>query len=443
MEITRQLRCYISSTSLGLTPYRAKAFEAVQRLGQYPVGMESYNAEDIVPVERCVHDVRGCDVYIGIFIPRLGYVPPGESRSMTQIEYATACEEGKPTLLFLWKEPPPWPGPTDEGELGRAQRRFLQQVRTTKLVDFFGSEDELAYKITASLAQHLVSSGWAGGLCEPPQMTGPVKIAQEHVLDGSDRSRSGPSWAETLGLRFRLIPPGRFLLGAPENDPSARADERPRSPVEIRNPLWVAVFPLTNGAARQLFEAPEAAQDPDLGPLVADQSFARSARDLAADDQAPVTEISCNDAERIARFLARRDGLAYRLPTEAEWEYLARAGASGGVWWPDDRPARQLVVDGRGPRPAGAERSNAWGLIDVLGNVEEWTSSAYVTPLDPRAAARPAGPLDREARTVRGGSWRDAPEVLRLYRRSSRHRAKRCDFIGTRLVCEVSELARE
>ena len=101
METTRQLRCYISSTSLGLSLYRAKAFEAVQRLGQYPVGMEAYNAEDAVPVDRCVQDVLASDVYIGIFVPRLGYVPPGYSRSMTQIEYATALRSRKAHIALL------------------------------------------------------------------------------------------------------------------------------------------------------------------------------------------------------------------------------------------------------------------------------------------------------------------------------------------------------
>ena len=424
METTRQLRCYISSLRSDLAWYCAKAFEAVQRLGQYPVGMEAYNAEDAVPVDRCVQDVLASDVYIGIFVPRLGYVPPGYSRSMTQIEYATACEAGKPTLLFLWKDSQSWPGPKDEGEPSRASRRFLEQVGATKLVNFFTGEDELAFKITASLAQLLVKRGWMGGHCEPPRVTGAAEATSGAVADSADQQAAGRSWAATLGLRFRLIPPGRFLLGAADNDPPARADERPRSPVEIHNPLWVAVFPLTNGATRQLLEAPEAAIDPDLGPLVSDKGFAPSARNWSAGEEAPVTGVSCDDAERVARFLARRNGSAYRLPTEAEWNTLARAGATGGVWWPGDRPVAHLAVAGRGPQPAGDGRSNAWGLTDVLGNVEEWTSSAYGVPLDPRAATRPAGPLDGDARAARGGSSRNPPESLRLYRRSSWHRAE-------------------
>jgi formylglycine-generating enzyme required for sulfatase activity len=146
------------------------------------------------------------------------------------------------------------------------------------------------------------------------------------------------------------------------------------------------------------------------------------------------------------------------VPTEAEWEYMARAGTSGPCWWEagadGDRssPGSQAAEssDSRlpavfgcdGPRPADPSRANPWGLIDVLGNVWEWTSSAY-GPIAAATVLSAGGVLSGEARTVRGGSWRARSLAeLRVSARLSMCKRTRAGDLGVRLICEVQERSK-
>src|SRR5207253_4580218 len=103
--------------------------------------------------------------------------------------------------------------------------------------------------------------------------------------------------------------------------------------------------------------------------------------------------LSAADAELIATWLGRHDrvlataGFCYRLPTEAEWEYSARAGSTAAAWWGGGapRPGLAIFASKSGPVRAASGRANGWGLDDVLGNVWEWTASAYA-PLQAGAA---------------------------------------------------------
>ena len=144
--------------------------------------------------------------------------------------------------------------------------------------------------------------------------------------------------------------------------------------------------------------------------LRGDRSFASACRAGKAHDDLPAVGINASDAEILCEWLQGLDGRPYRLPTEAEWEFMARAGSTGMHWWPDgDDPQRRAMFGGSSPAAADPERANPWGLIDVLGNVWEWTSSTY-EPLASGAASRASGPLSSEARVVRGGSWRAKTE---------------------------------
>ncbi len=156
------------------------------------------------------------------------------------------------------------------------------------------------------------------------------------------------------------------------------------------------------------------------------------------DDTHPATCLSWEDASAYADWLGRRTGKRYRLLTEAEWEYAARAGTRGARYWGDD-PRRaceyangaDYATAARAPQagatynadcddghahtaPAGSDRANAIGLHDMLGNVEEWTADCWNAnhqgaPAD--ASARVSG--DCALRAVRGGAWDDAPAGVR------------------------------
>ncbi|AYE94364.1 sulfatase-modifying factor 1 [Mycobacterium paragordonae] len=161
--------------------------------------------------------------------------------------------------------------------------------------------------------------------------------------------------------------------------------------------------------------------------------------DLLADpaDRAehPVVQVAYPDAAAYARWAGRR------LPTEAEWEYAARAGATGTYSWGDEeKPGGQLMANtwqGRfpyrndgalgwiGTSPVGAFPPNGFGLVDMIGNVWEWTTTEFTAhhriTQQPKACCMPTGPADPTvSQTLKGGSHLCAPEYCHRYRPAAR-----------------------
>jgi len=155
----------------------------------------------------------------------------------------------------------------------------------------------------------------------------------------------------------------------------------------------------------------------------------------AQDDRHPVACVSWEDAGAYVRWLRHRTGKTYRLLSEAEWEYAARAGTDTARFWGDDGTRACAYANGADPStaasagalglaacndgsaytaPAGSYRANAFGLHDMLGNVGEWTQDCWNrdytgAPADGRAVLTG----DCTMRAVRGGAWDDAPTGLR------------------------------
>jgi formylglycine-generating enzyme required for sulfatase activity len=154
----------------------------------------------------------------------------------------------------------------------------------------------------------------------------------------------------------------------------------------------------------------------------------------------PVEQVSWDDVQEFLRQLNdRNDGFRYRLPTEAEWEYAARAGTTdkyagastlGDVaWYGNNSP---------GTNPAGQKRPNAWGLYDMLGNVSEWCQDwhdGYYYSSSP--VENPAGPSSGQGRTARGGSWGFSAWSARVSYRGGISPGFRYLSIGFRCVREV------
>jgi sulfatase modifying factor 1 len=172
----------------------------------------------------------------------------------------------------------------------------------------------------------------------------------------------------------------------------------------------------------------------------------------------PVVCISWNDAQAYAAWLSRRTHKTYRVPTEAEWEYLARAGSNstrvddgtpndacrvvnGGdlayhKQFPGDHFVDVSCSDGYvATSPVGTFPANAFGLFDMQGNVWQWTQDCYHesydgAPSDGSAWTRP----DCAMRVVRGGSWADDPRAIRFSRREKGEAATRYSSNGFRVV---------
>jgi formylglycine-generating enzyme required for sulfatase activity len=161
---------------------------------------------------------------------------------------------------------------------------------------------------------------------------------------------------------------------------------------------------------------------------------------LKGDATLPVENVSWENVQAFIHQLnAKEGGTKYRLPTEAEWEYAARAGTTTAYSFGDDQ--RQLGEygwysenSGSNTHLVGQKKPNAWGLYDMHGNIWEWVQDWYA-PYDPAGSAvDPPGPSSGSVRGFRGGSWSGDPGYCRS---ASRNRAKpdgHGDFLGFRLL---------
>ncbi|MFL6198033.1 MAG: DUF4062 domain-containing protein, partial [Thermoanaerobaculia bacterium] len=146
-------RVYVSSTYSDLRTCRERARSALRKLGHIDIAMEHYVSEHRPPLKKCLEDVAGCDLYLGILAFRYGYIPPGEGRSVTELEYRKAVETGKPCLFFLLKEDAPWPVDQIEVVALEKIKALRQEIQEKFLISFFTDATELEARILEALAK--------------------------------------------------------------------------------------------------------------------------------------------------------------------------------------------------------------------------------------------------------------------------------------------------
>lgn len=231
---------------------------------------------------------------------------------------------------------------------------------------------------------------------------------------------------ESIGLRMIDISPGSFLMGS--SGYGRNYDEAPVHEVIISEPFRISATEVTN-AQYEMF-------DPSHRKLRGKDRF--SFRDNEA-----VIHVSWHDAMAFCKWLSEKDGKTYRLPTEAEWEYVCRAGSMGPYSIGDRALPKQMLknqVETWEPRPipldVGKSIPNAWGVYDMHGNVEEWCMDWY-GPYEDAMQNDPTGPAAGISKVTRGGSHNTPVEYLRSSNRSSALPDDRTAFIGFRIV-EVS-----
>ncbi len=221
-------------------------------------------------------------------------------------------------------------------------------------------------------------------------------------------------------MKFTLIDPGLFEMGSPEGEP----DERPAHEVRISKSFHISDTPVTNAQYEQF--------DPAHREL-------RGKRGLSKGDGEAVIFVSWYDAEAFCRWLSKKEGRPYRLPTEAEWEYACRAGTRSAYNTGDSLPEEHLRSQcfNWNPVPVdltvGRTSPNAWGLRDMHGLVEEWCLDWYA-PYQAIAQTDPAGPADGTFKVSRGGSHNTDVRFLRSSCRFGTLPEDRSWLIGFRIV---------
>ena len=227
---------------------------------------------------------------------------------------------------------------------------------------------------------------------------------------------AGETWMNSLGMEFVWIPAGKFLMGSPEDEEGRDDDERQHE-VRISEGYWMKKHEVTQG---------------EWEVVMGENPFFFT----SCGPRCPVGAVSWDDTQEFIRRLHSREsvsGYLYRLPTEAEWEYAARAGTTRARHGALDAIAWHRGNSGGGTHPVGQKRPNAWGLHDMLGNVWEWTGDwygAYVSgPM-----TDPGGPESGSARVIRGGSWRFHARGVRSAARYAASPGSRFYTFGFRLA---------
>lgn len=239
-----------------------------------------------------------------------------------------------------------------------------------------------------------------------------------------------------------VLPPGTAQLGAADNDGAARPNEKPARPVTFADMFAMSVTEVTFDDWQNCVSQGGCAQVPS------NNGWGGGNR--------PVINVTWNDAQAYTTWLSQVTGNDYTLPTEAQWEYAARAGEQS-VWQGGSEKALCAFANGassesglpwanaacRDPAsdrtmPAGTLAANKFGLKDMIGNVGEWTLDCSTlnlrdAPTDGSADLR--GSCNQ--RSVRGGSWFSGPEDLRFSARLMQRRGDSNDFTGFRVVRKI------
>ena len=227
------------------------------------------------------------------------------------------------------------------------------------------------------------------------------------------------------------IAAGAFVMGSPETESGRDAEEGPQHLVTITRPFAIGRFEVTFAEWDLCVASGGCRNRPD------DKGWGRGRR--------PAIDVNWNDAKEFLRWLSARTGRTYRLPSEAEWEYAARAGSRATRPWGVALDAARAncgdcgtVWSARQTAPVGSFPANAFGLHDVIGNVLEWVEDCGGGSYE--AAPRDGSPwrvADCTTRRVRGGSWYFHARVARNAARN----ASRADFrsydLGFRVVRDL------
>ena len=239
----------------------------------------------------------------------------------------------------------------------------------------------------------------------------------------------------TLEMSFVLIPSGTFTMGSPTNEPH-RGSSEVRHQVTISKPFYMQTTEVTVKQWHSIM---------GRRMMVYQQGA----------DNIPVTRVSWFDCMEFIKRLNKLGQGRYRLPTEAEWEYAARAGTSSAYSWGDTINCEKAMYGNNSlkddmcqfyyrsiglkmdqPAPVNTYKPNPWGLYDIHGNVWEWCMDWY-GDYGEKPVIDPTGPKSGNMRIRRGGSWFKYGYSCRSANRSFGHPATRYNTTGFRLVREI------
>ena len=283
----------------------------------------------------------------------------------------------------------------------------------------------------------------------------------------------------SIGMKLKLIPAGEFLMGSGLSAEAIAAkfdtkalyyeDEHPQHRVQITKPFYLGQHEVTVGQFREFVRdsgyETEAETDGEGGYGFNESTGKLDGRDtkynwkstgFAQTNSHPVVNVTWNDAVAFCSWLSRKEGMEYRLPTEAEWEYACRAGTRS-LYHHGDNPEGLAfvgnVADGTAKAkfdgwptisakdgyvvtaPVGQFRANGFGLYGMHGNVWEWCGDRYGRDYYKESPTTdPRGPSSGSFRVTRGGCWSLSPQYARSAFRFGSSPDDRGDYMGFRVL---------
>jgi formylglycine-generating enzyme required for sulfatase activity len=223
------------------------------------------------------------------------------------------------------------------------------------------------------------------------------------------------------------VPEGQFLMGSTDKEPGRLADEGPQKNVKL-SAFWMGRYEVTYDEFLLFFNDENTSRNSEVDVVTRPTTqYIDLSWGMGKQGGFPVNSMSQRTALMYCRWLYKKTGVFYRLPTEAEWEYACRAGSNTTYFFGDD--AKQLkdyawfsVNSKNKYQKVGQKKPNTWGLYDMLGNVAEWTLDQYDEKYFANLADGTVDPsLTSEnvyPKTVRGGGYTDKAEGLRSASRS-------------------------
>jgi formylglycine-generating enzyme required for sulfatase activity len=315
---------------------------------------------------------------------------------------------GKEWLRVEWKGGVGYVAARQLEKVDAAEVAAWEQVKTaTRAADverFLAAYPKGFYAARAiALRDRLGKPAPAPSPREPAAITAPPPPPAA-VLSAGKTFRDCPDCPEMV-----VVPPGEFMMGTAPSDAKGYSYERPQHPVRVRAAFAVGKYDVTKSEYARFVQAT------GRGSEICTIGYTQTDRD-------PVVCVNWSDAKAYAAWLSQTTGKSYRLLSEAEWEYAARAGTTTAYWWGDDVGSNRANCQGCGSEwdnrrvsPVGSFPANAFGLYDMLGNAWQWVEDCWTenysgAPGD-AAVAVASGECGR--RVIRGGSWGSLPGLIR------------------------------
>ena len=309
-----------------------------------------------------------------------------------------------------------------------------------------------------------------------------VATAQESKAAGG-----GKQITNSIGMKLTLIAAGEFMMGSSESAEATAAffkknygmdrltadlskDEHPQHRVRITKSFYLGTYHVTRGQFRQFVKDSGYKTDAEKGgnpgawgwdseskTFSFEKDYSWQNAGFEQTDEHPVVNVSWNDAVAFCKWLSRKEGNRYRLPTEAEWEYACRAGATTRYYSGDDPETLAKVANvadatfkAKFPdckwtikasdgyvftAPVGRFKPNDFGLYDMHGNAWQWCADWFGEHYYAKSPAEdPTGPDTGDDRVLRGGSWGDWPSSARSATRSRGTPDGRSNYGGFRVA---------